>query len=183
MAKIKDSAMLCLIAGLIGTGLMDLSNFIRYKRKTTELLYGHLAGSIIMAPFRLRRRRNFFLGQIYHLLSGVVFAFPLLFFLKKTGTDYHRIKGAGFGLLTWGVLYNAGKKFGLFTKPRLTRTHYSAIQNNLIYGIVTAEALVRLGDQRLLQKKVMIQQKSKSVIARSEDKYDNPVISEPNILN
>ena len=176
MIKIKDTVILCTVAGLIGSVFMDLSNFIRFKRKTTEVLYGHLAGSMIMAPIRLNRRKNFILGQIYHLLMGVAFAFPLLFLFKKTGTDYHRIKGAGFGLLTWGVLYNAGKKFGVFSKPRLTRTHYSAIQNNLIYGITTAEALVRLGDSSLFQKKtVLVEQRNTTSTNRLAQQHDNSI--------
>lgn len=48
------------------------------------------------------------------------------------------------GALTWGVLYNFGQRFKLFTtRTRLTKSHYSALWNNLLYGITTAELIVR----------------------------------------
>jgi len=151
MLKIKDSVILCLVSGLIGTSFMAASNLIRFKRNTTEMLYGHLAGSIILAPFRLNNRENFILGQLYHFISGVIIAFPLYYVFKTTGTDHHRVKGASYGLLTWSTLFGIGKKTGLFVRPRLTKTLYSAIQNNIIYGLVTAEAMIRLGDSRLFR--------------------------------
>lgn len=165
MAKINDSFMLSMVAGLIGTSLMAASNFIKYKRKTTEVLYGHLAGSIIMSPLRLNRRKDFILGQFYHFVSGMILAFPLFYLLKFTGTDYHRLKGSAFGLFTWGTLFNVGKRFGLYVQPRLAKSHYSAIHNNFIYGLTTAEALVRLGDPGLFKPKKLEAVQSSPTIA------------------
>ncbi|MHB1651557.1 MAG: hypothetical protein ACYCVD_03655 [Desulfitobacteriaceae bacterium] len=148
--KIKDSVVLSLLSGLIGTLLMDSSNFLLWRGRKTEALYGHLAGSMLMYPFRTNRRKNFVIGQILHMVTGAVLAYPLTIIFKKTGKDHHLIKGAFFGTVTWEFIYGLGKRFNIFTtKPHLTKTHYSAFLDNILYGIGTAQTIVSLADSNM----------------------------------
>ena len=145
--KMKDSIAVSIFSGLLGTLAMDASSLIFWKKGKTEALYGHIAGSIYVNPFRLNQRKNFWLGQIMHLITGAVLAYPLNFILKKTGKDNLLLKGAFFGAVTWEFIYGLGQRFEVFsTKPHFTKTHYAELFNNIIYGVVTSQALVAFSD-------------------------------------
>lgn len=145
--KMKDSVAVSIFAGLLGTLAMDTSNLMFWRKGKTEALYGHIAGSIFVNPVRLNQRKNFWLGQIMHLITGAVLAYPLTILLKKTGKDNILLKGAFFGAITWEFIYGIGQRFSVFaTKPSFTKTHYAELLNNIIYGVTTAQALVNFSD-------------------------------------
>ena len=145
--KIKDSIVLGLIGGLAGTIVMDLSNFFLWRTNKTEGLYGHLSGSMIMRGFRTHQTKNFLLGQIFHTFTGAILGIPFVYLLKKTGKDHHLVKGLLAGGLSWGISYDFGQKMGLFyTKAHLTKTHYSSLFNNFLYGITMAHTVYYLAD-------------------------------------
>ncbi|WP_199241754.1 hypothetical protein [Desulfosporosinus sp. Sb-LF] len=141
--KMKDSVVLSLFSGVLGTLTMDVSNLIFWRTRKTEALYGHIAGSVYVRPFRTNQRKNFILGQIMHLITGATLAYPLNLLLIRTGKDHATLKGAFFGAVTWEFIYGLGRRFSIFaTKPHMTKTHYAELFNNIIYGITTAQALV-----------------------------------------
>jgi riboflavin transporter FmnP len=145
--KMKDSVAVSIFSGLLGTLAMDISNLIFWKKGKTETLYGHIAGSIFVNPLRLNQRKNFWLGQAAHIVSGAVLAYPLNLILKRTGKDKLLLKGAFFGAVTWEIIYGLGRRFSVFsTKPHFTKTHYTELFNNIIYGVTTAQALVTFSD-------------------------------------
>lgn len=149
-AKMKDSIMISLLGGLIGTTAMDISNALLWRTKKTEILYGHLSGSMIMRGFRTNQTKNFALGQILHMATGATLGIPVFQLMKRTGNDNHLIKGAFAGMLSWGILYNFGQRSRMFSsKPHLTKSHYSALWHNLLYGVTTAQAIVSLSDPSL----------------------------------
>lgn len=153
--KIKDSIVLGLIGGLAGTIVMGLSNTFLWRTKKTEALYGHLSGSMIMRGFRTNQTKNFILGQIIHTFTGGILGIPFVYLLKKTGKDHHLIKGVLFGGLSWGILYDFGQKMGLFyNKIHLTKTHYSALFNNLLFGITMAHTVYSLADSSVFPETV-----------------------------
>lgn len=139
---IKDSVALGTIGGLLGTISMVISNLIIYKSGKTEILYGHIAGSIFMRPFRTNSRNNFILGQIFHLANGSGAGIMMVQFFKKFGKDLPLLKGTALGMFTWEVLYTVGQRVGIYTaKPHLTKTGYSSLFNNFVYGAVTAYSI------------------------------------------
>lgn len=148
--RMKDSVTVSLFSGILGTLAMDVANLIFWKTSKTEALYGHIAGSIYVRPFRTNQRKNFWLGQITHLITGAALAYPLNILLMKTGKDKVLIKGAFFGAVTWEFIYGFGRRFKVFNiKPHLTMTHYAELFNNLLYGIATAQALVTFSEPSL----------------------------------
>lgn len=146
MGKTQDSILIGLIGGFIGTVFMDISNELIYKAGKTEGRYANVAGQMFVSPIRTKQRKNFILGEILHLAVGSVFGLPLVYILKKTGKDHYLAKGLVTSILTWGVLYTGGQKVGLFKKNHLTKSHYSAMWNNLIYGISAAKVIVSIAD-------------------------------------
>ncbi len=140
--SIRDSIALGAVGGLLGTLAMVLSNFLIFKAEKTEILYGHLAGSIFMRPFRTNQTKNFILGQIFHLVNGSGIGLLMVQVFKRFGTDLALLKGSMLGMFTWQALYTAGQRLGIYTaKPRLTKTGYSALWNNFVYGTVTAYSI------------------------------------------
>ncbi len=140
--SIKDSVALGAVGGLLGAVAMVLSNFLIYKAGKTEILYGHIAGSIFMRPFRTKQPKNFILGQIFHLGNGCASGLLMVEIFKRFGTDLALLKGSMLGMFTWEILYNVGQRLGIYTaKPHLTKTGYSALWNNFVYGTVTAYSI------------------------------------------
>lgn len=139
---IKDSVALGVIGGFLGSAAMALSNFIIYKAGKTEILYGHIAGSIFMKPFKTNRRKNYILGQIFHLVSGSGAGLLMVQIFKIFGTDLALLKGAMVGTFTWQGLYNVGQRLKIYTaNPHLTKTGYSSLWNNFVYGVVSAYSI------------------------------------------
>ncbi|MDP4127927.1 MAG: hypothetical protein Q8912_13450 [Bacillota bacterium] len=145
--KIKDSIAVSLFSGFLGTLVMDALNYLFWKNRKTEALYGHIAGSVYVRPFRTNQRKNFWLGQITHHITGAALAIPLTLILKKTGKDYLALKGAFFGSITWELIYGMGQRFSVFsTKPHMTKTHFAELFNNTLYGITTAYAIATFSE-------------------------------------
>ncbi len=139
---IKDTIALGTIGGFLGAAAMALSNFIIFKAGKTEILYGHIAGSIFMKPFKTNKRKNYILGQIFHLLCGSGAGLLMVQIFKIFGTDLALLKGAMVGTLTWQGLYNVGQRLKIYTaNPHLTKTGYSSLWNNFVYGIVSAYSI------------------------------------------
>lgn len=178
--NIKDHIILSLLSGLLGTLVMDISNVLLWRTKKAEMLYGHLAGSMIMRGYRTNRTKNFALGQIFHLITGSALAIPIYGVLKASGKKYHLIKGAFMGLVSWGVLNNFGQRMGIFsTKAHLTKTHYAALWNNLVYGLTTAELITRLGNKTVFNK----QTQNLSAFNENTEVIDNDFLADMDFDN
>ena len=177
--KIKDSIAVSLFSGLLGTLAMDASNFLFWKGRKTEALYGHIAGSIFVRPYRTNQSNNFLLGQITHMITGAVLAIPLNLVLKKTGKDHLALKGAFFGSITWELIYGIGQRFEVFsTKPHLTKTHFAELFNNTIYGITTALALVAFSEPSMFPD---IQSKTTAQAQNTQRNTVQPIYSDVNL--
>lgn len=152
--KIKDSVILGLSGGLAGTLAMDVSNFLLWITNQTEGLYGHLACSMIMKSIRTHQKKNFLLGQILHIATGSALGIPMVYLFKKTGRDHYIIKGILTGSLLWGIFLDFGKRANWFDlKIRRTKSFYSGLLNNMLYGITTAQAIVTLADPSVFSQK------------------------------
>lgn len=164
MKKIKDSMTVGILGGLIGAVCMDISSLILWRIKKTESLHGHIAGSMIMSPIKLNQRKNFIIGQIFHMTVASVIGVGMVEILKKYGKDNHNLKGGFLSVATWGFLYNFGQKMGFYKmNPHLTKSSYAEIWQHLVYGLVTSNAIVALADQTIFTKnntKALIQGKN-----------------------
>jgi len=154
MNRIKDSMLVGMLGGLVGVICMDFSSLLLWRNQKTEGLFGHIAGSMIMNPFRLNKRKNFLIGQLFHMSVGSGIGIGMVEILKKYGKDHHIVKGGFLSIAVWSILYNFGQRMGFYRmNPRLTRSSYSTILNHLIYGLVTSNTIVALADPTIFQKK------------------------------
>ncbi|KUO77054.1 MAG: hypothetical protein APF81_01065 [Desulfosporosinus sp. BRH_c37] len=139
---LKDTVALGVVGGFLGAVAMALSNSLIYKAGKTEIRYANIAGSIFMRPFRTKQPKNFVLGEMFHLANGSASGLLMVQIFKRFGTDLALLKGSMLGMFTWEALYTAGQRLGIYTaKPHLTKTGYSAIWNNFVYGVVTAYSI------------------------------------------
>jgi len=139
---IKDSIALGVVGGFLGIVVMSLSNFIIYKAGKTEILYGHIAGSILMKPFRTKQRKNFILGMMFHILNGSSAGILMVQIFKKFGTDFALLKGTILGVFSFEAIYTLGQRLKIYrTNPHLTKTAYSAFWNNFLFGVITAYSI------------------------------------------
>lgn len=180
MKKINDSLVVGILGGLIGVACMDISSLILWRTKKTEVLYGHLAGSMIMNPFRLNKGKNFLVGQIFHMSVGSGIGVGMTEILKKYGKDHHNIKGGFLSVAVWSVLYNFGQRMGFYRmNPRQIKTSYSAIWHHLIYGLVTSNAIVALADPTMFSKETSANNKA-ATNERTSVQFNQPIYSDVN---
>jgi len=173
IGKMKDSIPIGFLGGLVGTILMDLSNVMFKKTGLSEKTYAQYAGSVVMKPFKLFFRTNKLLGQVLHLVTGSIIGIPLFAILKKTGKDNYLFKGAIFGTFTWELLYSFGLRYKVFrAKAYTTKTHFTALIDNLIYGFGSAATIVFLADSSVFPK---------SSEKRAENTLESEVIEERDI--
>ncbi|MHB8126465.1 MAG: hypothetical protein ACYDEJ_12660 [Desulfitobacteriaceae bacterium] len=143
--QIKDTLLLGSMGGLLGTIAMTLSNLILFRLRKTEILYGHIAGSLLMRPFKTNKGSNFILGQLMHFFTGSGVGLLMVTIFKKFGTDHSLFKGSAMGIFSWHALYTIGQRLDIYSaRPHLTKTGYSALWNNLLYGLVTSQAILWL---------------------------------------
>lgn len=166
--KIKDTVALGVFGGAIGTAAMTLSNYLIYRAGKTEILYGHIASSIFMRPFRTKQKKNFILGQIFHLANGSAAGLVMVQIFKKTGTDLAILKGTMIGMMTWEGLYTVGQRLGIYTaRPHLTKTGYSALWNNFVYGVVSAYSIKWLAHPSVFRSKEQAEQRAEEELMNS----------------
>lgn len=144
----RDTIALGLLSGFIGNAAKDLSDWLIYRAGKTELLNGHLASSMISPPEKVQEPAYFALGQILDTIVGSALSISMVYLLKITGKDHHLLKGATMGLLLWSTLYSLGPNWRVLSiKPRHSSTYFSALLNNTLYGLATAQAAVSLADR------------------------------------
>lgn len=145
--KIKDTITASLFSGLLGTLAMESLNIFLWKKGKSEVLFGHIAGSIFVRPFRTNQRKNYWLGKISYLITGSTLAIPLNYIMKKTGKDNSLLKGTVYATIVWEIVYGMGQRLKIFAaKPHLTKTHYAMLINHTIYGLVTTQAMVAFSE-------------------------------------
>lgn len=177
--SIKDSVALGIVGGFLGTLAMVLSDSLFYRAGKTEILYGHIAGSIFMRPIRTNQRKNFILGQIFHLVNGSAIGLLMVQIFKRSGTDLALLKGSFLGMLTWETLYTVGQRLGIYTaKPHLTKTGYSALWNNFLYGAVTAYSIRWLAHPSVFQSVEHNAKQPESIDPISNKFYQEPLFKD-----
>ena len=140
---------------------MDIANIILYKAKISEALYAHLSASMIFPTWKTRLKKNFLLGQIFHIGIGSLMGLPLVYVLKKTGKDHHIFKGIITGFGTWGLVHDVGIRMGLFRlRPGTTGSYYSTLIQNLIFGIISAHSIVTLADPNMFPENKIVKEKN-----------------------
>lgn len=150
--KIKDWLILAFLSGVIGTLAMDAVNYPFYKRKKIKMMYGNMAGSVLMSGLRVKRKENFLIGQIYHMLTGGMLGLFSFMVLKVSGKDNYIIKGLCSGAIIWATVNNLSQRLRIFrTTIRNSEGYYISLLANITYGLVTTVLIVLLGNPSMFK--------------------------------
>lgn len=150
LGRMKDPMSIALLGGLLGTIAMDILNLLLYTTKLSENTLAHIGGSMIVSKHRSGQAKNIILGQLWHMITGIGLGLPMMVAFQKTGINNYRIKGAFLGAAIWGVVYNLGQRLRLYSsRSFLTRTHYSYLLTDVLYGLVTAETIKQFTNPQL----------------------------------
>lgn len=150
--SVRDPFIVSVLGGLAGTIVMDISNAVLWLLGGTDTTYGHISGTMAMVPFKTRKPKNWFIGQVLHLTTGAWLGLPIFYLFKKTGTKHHLVKGILAGSLVMELLYDLSRKLNIVTfNPGRSRTHYAKMWHNLLFGVVAAQTMVTLADPKMFE--------------------------------
>ncbi len=146
--SMKDSVIVGLMSGLIGSIAIEALNVLSGKK----LLFGKLASSMNVNPFRSYQRKNILLGEAMHLTMGAGIGTVIVQFLKRTGKEYMMAKSIFVSLMAWVGLHNLGNRFDVFSnKARSTKSQYLSLLQHIFYGVTTSAAINYLANPVIFQ--------------------------------
>lgn len=146
--SMKDSVIVGLMSGLAGSIAIEAVNVVTGKK----LLFGKLASSMIVNPFRSYQRKNILLGEAMHLITGSGIGTIIVQVLKRTGKEYMMVKGIFVSLMAWVGLHNFGRRYDMYSnKARSTKSQYASLLQHIFYGITTSAAINYLANPVIFQ--------------------------------
>lgn len=144
----KDSVIVGLMSGLLGSIAVETINVVSGKK----LLFGKLASSIIVNPFRSYQRKNILLGEAMHLTMGAGIGSVIVQVLRRTGKEYMMAKSIFVSLMAWIGLHTLGNRFDVFSnKARSTKSQYLSLLQHIVYGATTSAAISYLANPVIFQ--------------------------------
>lgn len=147
MRRLRDTFTLGMFSGLTGNMARGLFNWVTCKFKYNEYLSPEYAGSLFFKPRQTKRKLPFTVGLLADFGTGSLFGIPLVWFMKKKGKDNFLLKGAGYGIMLWIVVFGGLSHFSIFSlKSKKDVTPFSAYWEHLVYGLVASYAAVKFAD-------------------------------------
>lgn len=154
--KINDFVIAGALGGFVGAIPMDLSNLLSWHLKIADYTLAQFAVSAITGKWKSKEKKYLIFGEIYHLAFETLAGIPLSLLFKKSGTKHHLIKGLGMGLFMWAIPFQLVMRFGFHNiKPRSFKGQYSALFNQLLWGVTAAHTMVTLAGPRVFPKIVL----------------------------
>lgn len=155
MKKIKDRIILGIISGLIG----NLSKQLVSKTIIKLFKFGNRDGIKIAAGIFLPKRKVIknsiktrIIGVVADNCIGSILGVVTTYLLGLTGKDNYRVKGIANGHFFWVTLYGFLSRMGATSAyPMSEDENIIGFINHTVYGWITSEAAVRLGDSSLFK--------------------------------
>lgn len=150
--KIKDRIVLGIVAGLIGNAAKTLYSLSAIKIGEGKVSPVKKAAGMFLnkRQMLIKKRQNSILGVLADNTVGAVLGIFGTYLLTFTGKDHYRLKGLGLGNFAWVSAYGVLSTMGATrTKPLSVEDNIRAFFTHSVYGLVTSEMIVRLGDERL----------------------------------
>lgn len=150
--KVKDKLILGIVSGLIG----NLGKSIIAKI-LMEFGLGKKSGRAKAIGMFLPKYKLFKLSplrKLMALISDYTVAGMLgtlhIFVLCKTGKNHYKTKGLALGIFEWNTLWGAISRLGVTSAyPFEDKDNLNGLINHAVYGVLTNEIAVRLGEDEL----------------------------------
>ncbi|MGI6226254.1 MAG: hypothetical protein ACOYJ1_08385 [Peptococcales bacterium] len=155
MKKINDRITLGIISGIIGNLAKETVN-----GSLSRIAFGRVDGSNIASGIFLPRwkskylptKKTRFIGFVADNIIAGFLGVSTVYLLSLTGNDHHRLKGASAGHFAWTSMYGFLSKMGATSVyPVSENVNIKGLISHTVFGIVTSEVAIRLGDESLFK--------------------------------
>lgn len=156
--KIKDRIVLGIVAGLIGNAVKTIYSLSAIKMGLGKISPIKKATGMFLNKRQMlvKKRKNSIIGLLADNTVGAVLGILGTYLLTFTGKDYHRLKGIGLGNFAWLSAYGVLSTMGATrTKPLSVEDNIRAFFTHSVYGLITSEMIVRLGDDSLFKPQLL----------------------------
>ena len=114
-----------------------------------------IAASIFLPKYKAKyipTKKTRIIGVVGDMIIGAMLGVGSVYMLSATGKDNHLLKGAGAGHAAWTSLYDVLARMGASgVYPMDEDTNLNGLISHTVYGLVTSESAVRLGDESLFK--------------------------------
>jgi hypothetical protein len=154
MLKFKDSFILSLFSGLCGLVGVTLLDSISLKLNISKRSYRQTAAGIFVPSKReATSLKGQSLGFIMNAVASIFGAGLITTSILKTGRDYFLTKGFVSGIMYGAILMALQSGFAFNKqKPKDAGSNLSYVVTNGIYGLITASAITKFGDNSLFDR-------------------------------
>ncbi len=144
--KIRDTFALVLTSGLAGNAAKGLVDTLLFRKKISTITHRDIATGIFSDAPAIRTTLGHLLGHLGDLCIGTMVAAPIVWVLRRTGTDLYPLKGMVLGHAAWVVALGASAHLGASrVYPMSPRTNLALLASECVYGAVAALTAVHLG--------------------------------------
>jgi len=180
MKKIKDPVLLGIVAGLLGNAAKTAGNLTnRHILGFSDTTYSEISSGLFMTRKERKKKTGILVGVLGDFVISAGLGVPIVYLLKYTGKDYAMLKGLAISQAAWISLFGTigrgmGENKGVF--PLSAETNLSAFLNHSWYGMITALAASKLGDDSLFRGAAQNRPKNRPVrtIRTYETEKTNP---------
>ncbi len=145
----QDKVIFGSLVGLLADAVKLLTNYLGYLLNLSEVVFWQIIATRFLGKADLHRPVAYLIGGLADLVVAATLGIAFIYLLSFTGWRFVYLKGSGFGLLVWvilfGTLLNQTAQNVLILKPPAIVVTAVA---HLVYGIALAFFTVRLKDFR-----------------------------------
>jgi len=150
--KIKDRITLGIISGIIGNIAKNLTFKGLSKTGLRDDDIHAKAAGIFMSRRKAKTEAGKGIGILTDFCIACKLGILLVYLLSATGKDHPYLKGASLGQSAWVMMYGVLSSLGgSRSHPVSPRTSFSNFLAHTVYGVVTASAIMALGDPNLFR--------------------------------
>lgn len=151
MLRVKDTIAIGTLAGIIATLIFLTVNYLFKLLGYQFTSTWEATAGLFLSPQLIHTPLGYLVGFLGQYSIGISGGICMAYILKFTGYDYYILKGLGTGILYWvagvaiiGRILNVTQK--LADEPV---TNFLIILDLLIFGIISALIIVKLGNLKM----------------------------------
>ena len=103
----QDKVIFGIVVGLLADAVKLLANYLGYLLNFTHVVFWQITAARFLPKNDLYRPVAYLVGGLADLAVAAALGVAFVYFLSLTGWRYTYIKGSGFGIITWVVLFGS----------------------------------------------------------------------------
>lgn len=146
----QDKVIYGSIVGLLANVVKLLSNYLGYLLNLTDVVFWQIAAARFLEKSDLHRPVAYLIGGLADLAVAASLGVAFIYLLSLTGWRFIYIKGSGFSILTWVILF--GTLLSHTAQNTITLTATGIVVTavaHLLFGNALAFFAIRFKNSRL----------------------------------